>query len=254
MQATSKFSKLPFLLLLASFVFVACETSYKLTKSNRTDYAIDDMVQEDSSVIKMYTPYKNAVDAEVNKVVAYTDVELTKSFVLPETLMGNFFADAVLKEALKLDKNIDFAIPTTNGGIRCEWPKGPVTLSKVFELMPFENEIMVYTLSGADTEKLLNELANLGGEPVAGLRMNIVNKKPASILINGLPFDTSRNYRIMTSDYIGQGGDDINGFKGALEAKIIGLKVRDAILNNITELQAAGTHINTKLDGRITKN
>ncbi|MCD0489994.1 5'-nucleotidase C-terminal domain-containing protein [Pedobacter sp. MC2016-14] len=235
-------------------VFSSCSSSYQLVKSNRIDYALDSGVVADSAMIKLYQPYRAIVDVEMNKVVAYTDVTLTKSFLLPETLMGNFFADAVLTETLKLDADIDFAMPTTNGGIRREWPKGPITMSEVFELMPFENEIMIYTLSGEDTEAFLNDLAKLGGQPVARLKMKIVDKKPTEVLINGKPFDKTRKYRIMTSDYIGNGGDSINSFKNALEVKIVGLKVRDAILNYVTEQQEKGLHINTQLDGRITKN
>ena len=241
-------------LLFSLFLISSCASNYKLAQSNRVKYAINSTVPEDSNAIKMYLPYKEILDVEMNKVIAYTDVTLTKSFLLPETLMGNFFADAVLTETLKLDGNIDFAMPTTNGGIRCEWPKGPVTLSKVFELMPFENEVMIYTLSGADTEAFLAYLATIGGQPVSRLKMTIIDKKPVNVWINGKPFDRTRSYRVMTSDYIGNGGDNFESFKNALETKIVGLKVRDALLNYVTELQEKGLHVNAKLDGRITKN
>ena len=248
---------LPFktLLFIALFGFTACKSNYQLSQSKRTEYNINKDLPVDSTIIKTYNPYKIQMNAEMNQVIAHSSALMSKieSDKNPESLLSNFFADATFGEALKVDSTIDFAIPTTKGGLRVDIPKGAVTLSNIFETMPFENELIVFTLSGADTQDLLNFIALNNGEPVSGLRMKIVEKKPVDIYINGKVFDPNKSYRILTTDYIAGGGDNFQSFKKPIDKKILGLKVRTALINYVQSLEKEGKTINPKLDGRITK-
>lgn len=242
------------LLLLAagSSLLFACSTSYQVVKSNRTEYSISAAVNPDSSVIRSYLPYKLKMDSQMNAILGYSTVALSKTSTGGESLLGNFFADAALFEAKRIDPTIDFAIPSTNGGLRNDLPLGAISLANVYELMPFENEMMVFNLKGEDVQSLLNFIANSGGQPIAGLKLKISNKKPTEALINGQPFDPSKNYRVLTSDYIAGGGDGLNSFKNPIESKILGLKIRDALIMYIKEKQAAGEQISSKLDRRVS--
>lgn len=249
MQHKNRFLFLTLVIALLS----ACSTKYALVKSNREEYNINTNLAVDSTIIKTYLPYKSELDREMNQVIGYTDVTLTKSSKLPESVLGNFFADAVLNQAKKIEPNIDFAIPTTNGGLRNDIAKGEITVSKVFELMPFENETVVFTLKGSDVLDVLNFIASSGGQPVSGLKMKIENKLPKDIFINGKAFDVNKTYMVLTSDYIASGGDGTTGFSRPIAKKVIGLKVRDALLQEIKQLNANGKRIDTILDGRVTK-
>lgn len=239
---------------LAIISFSACSTKYGITKSNREDYNINSKVAVDSSIIKTYLPYKIQLDAEMNKVIGYTEVALTKQSTLPESILGNFFADAVFNQAKKIESNIDFTVPTTKGGLRNDIAKGAITVANIFELMPFENELVLFTLKGEDVLSFINFVAKTNGQPIAGLKMNINNGKPENILINGKAFNVKQNYRVLTSDYIASGGDDAVGFSNPIAKRNLNLKIRDALLKEVTELQTEGKTINAKLDGRITKN
>ncbi len=248
------FKRLSCLLLVLPLLY-ACGSGYKLVRSGRTDYSINKEIAADSTIIKTYLPYKAKMDAEMNRVIGHSAMLMSKksSDTLPESLLSNFFADAVMQQALKLDPDIDFAMPSTKGGLRVDLPKGDITVSHVFELMPFENQLIVFTLKGSDVQRLLDFIAAAGGEPVARLKMKISNKRPADVRINGEKFDVSKSYRVLTTDYISGGGDNAQGFENPVDKKIIGLKVRDALLNYVKETEAAGKVINSKLDGRITK-
>ncbi len=232
----------------------ACSTPYAVTKSNREDYSINDKVGVDSNLIKTYLPYKTALDSEMNKVIGYTDIALVKRSTLPESLLGNFFSDAVFNQAKKIQPNIDFALPSTNGGLRNDIAKGPITVSTIFELMPFENETVVFNLKGKDVFEILKFIAASGGQPVSGLKINIKNGLPEQIFINGKEFDVNKDYMVLTSDYLASGGDDSKGFATPISKKVLGLKIRDALLKEVSDVQLAGKKINAKLDGRITKN
>jgi 2',3'-cyclic-nucleotide 2'-phosphodiesterase (5'-nucleotidase family) len=242
-----------FVLLLLVNLF-ACTSSFQIAQSKRKEYNINKDVEVDSSIIRSYTPYKEKMEAEMNQVIGHADVLMSKieSDKNPESLLSNFFADATFNQALKIDPEIDFAVPTTKGGLRVDIPKGAITMSNIFETMPFENELIVFTLSGTDTKALLDFIAQHNGEPVSGIRMQIVEKKPLNILIKGKEFDPSKNYRILTTDYIAGGGDNFQSFKNPIAKKQLGLKVRTALINYVKELEKQGKTINPKLDGRIT--
>lgn len=242
--------------MLISFVLLlsSCASHYQIAKTNRVGYAVGQKVAADSTIIKMYQPYKLQLDAEMSRVIGYTAVDLTSRSNLPESVLGNFFADAVSVQAKKLVPNIDLVFPTTKGGLRNDIAKGNITVSNIFELMPFENQLVLFELKGSDTYKVIKFIAATNGQPVAGLSMNIKAKLPENIMINGKPFDANKTYNVLTSDYIASGGDDADGFTTPISRKDIGLKVRDALLKEVGDLQTAGKNINTKLDGRITKN
>ena len=244
--------RVSYLYLFAVFFLGACSSTYQIQRSNRVQYNINGQVAADSSIIDMYLPYKVQLDAEMNKVIGHSAVAMAKNTSMPETLLSNFFSDAVFQQALKEDAKIDFAIPSTKDGIRADLPKGELDLNSIFQLMPFENELLVVELTGADVQDLLNYIAYTNGQPVAGIKMKIVNRKPVAVEINGKPFNSDRSYRVLTSDYIAQGGDNLTSFKNG-KVKILGLKVRDAIINYVMEAEAQGLVINPILDGRITK-
>ncbi|RWY47469.1 5'-nucleotidase C-terminal domain-containing protein [Mucilaginibacter sp. UYNi724] len=237
-----------------SLTVTSCQPHYTLIKQARAEYHIDSSLVVDSGILKSYQPYKQKMDAQMNTIIGESSQELTKSYDLPETLLGNFFADAVFTEAKKIDPSIDFAMPTTKGGLRNNLPKGNIRLSTIFELMPFENELVVLKLSGRDVLQLLNFIAQAGGEPVAALKMQIKNSEPQEITINGKPFEVAKTYSVLTSDYIAAGGDNSKGMANPIEKRVLNLKVRDALIAYVKAQTATGKKIDATLDGRITKN
>lgn len=232
----------------------SCTTKYGLVKSNREEYKISSDVAVDSTIIKTYLPYKAKLDAEMNEIIGDTEVVLSKSSILPESVLGNFFADAVFNQVKKVEPKVDFVFPTTKGGLRNDIAKGQIKVSNIFELMPFENQLVMFNLKGRDVLKVVNYIAASNGQPVSGLKFNIKEKQAENIQINGKAFDVSANYWVVASDYIASGGDDATGFATPISRRDIGLLVRDALLNEVKDFKAAGKSINTKLDGRITKN
>ncbi|MVN93124.1 5'-nucleotidase C-terminal domain-containing protein [Mucilaginibacter aquatilis] len=244
------FKPLLYLAILATFF--GCGKRYSIVRSARGEYHIDSTLTLDSGIVKTYLPYKRKMEAQMNAVLGESAVALEKERGT-ESLLGNFYADAVASEARKLF-SFDFTIPTTKGGLRNEIPKGKITLSTIFELMPFENELVLLKLKGTDVQQLLNFIAASNGQPVSGLQMTISDKKPVNLLINGKPFNVADTYTVLTSDYLANGGDNTKGLATPLERKTIGLRVRDALVNYVKNQTASGKVINAQLDGRIKEN
>jgi len=236
-------------LLFSSVMLFSCNRHFSVSGNQYKEYAIDQTAGVDSSLVKYYLPYKKQMEAEMNRVIGKSERQLTKPSE-PETLLGDFFSDAILAEGLKKDPAIQFTL-ATKGGLRTTFPQGDITVNNAFELMPFENELVVLKLTGANTQRVIDFIAKSQGQPVAGIRMKIKDKKAYDVFIGGKPFDINQNYNLLTYDYLANGSEDLDCLTNPIESKIINKRVRDAVIDYITDLTRAGKTINTQLDGRV---
>lgn len=217
-----------------------------------TELQVDSTITDDPDYVRFYAPYKKQLEAEMSRVIGRAAISLTKPSDAPETLLGNFFADALLAEAQKQDPEAEFSFGT-KGGLRIELSQGPITVGNLFELMPFENEIVVLELTGEKVQQLAQFIATTGGQPVSGIRMEIDNGKATDIRIGGTPLDTGHTYKLVTYDYLANGGDNSRGLDDPISRTDLGMKVREALIDYVNEQARAGNDINTQLDGRITR-
>jgi 2',3'-cyclic-nucleotide 2'-phosphodiesterase (5'-nucleotidase family) len=223
----------------------------KLVAVNKSAIELNDSsIQEDSTLLAFIAPYKDAVDREMNHVLIVSEIPMLKG--QPEGVLGNMVADLVLKKSRELlpEKKPDLCL-LNNGGLRTALPQGEITRGKIFELMPFENELVVLTLSAENIRKLFSYIARSEGMPVSGIKMGIKGKDAVNILINDQPLDTSKTYRVVTSDYLAAGGDKMAFFNDPLDYVFLHKKLRDVIIEYMTEEHAKGNMLSSKLDGRV---
>ncbi|WP_025761472.1 5'-nucleotidase C-terminal domain-containing protein [Dyadobacter tibetensis] len=226
-----------------------CQKSHHIVRTDYHQFEVTDSLPVDSSLVRYYLPYKYKMESEMSRVIGRSVVAITGGKG-PETLLGNFFSDALLNRGQQLESKIDFTF-STRGGLRNALPKGNLTIGNIFELMPFENEILLLKLSGQTTAKLLNYIANSEGQPVSGLRMVVDNHQPKEVLIGGEAFDSSRDYYVLTYDYLYNSGGDLAFLSEALESRTVGKRLREAIIEYIEDQTRAGNEIEVQLDGRI---
>jgi len=202
---------------------------------------IDSLIKSDSVENSKISPYRNQIAAEMNEVIGYADTALVSR--RPEGTLGNLVADILfLRAQTYMLDSLGFPLHACNinaGGIRASLPKGPVTVGQIYSIAPFENELVVLRISGAKMAELLNYIAKKGGEPVSNIRLLI--KKDGTWVeasIANRPFDSRQNYYIATNDYLAQGGDKMSFFNQPLERYDLHVKVRDAIIDYMRNLQA----------------
>jgi 2',3'-cyclic-nucleotide 2'-phosphodiesterase (5'-nucleotidase family) len=229
---------------------LSCKTNNRIESTKQTAYIFSDtsINTVDSSVYEFIKPYKENMEGEMNKVIAESEIALERG--LPEGRLGNFVADACMSEMKRMGFSADF-IFLNNGGLRRALPAGKITKGDVYELMPFENTLVILTLDGKLVRNIFNFIASKGGAPVSGVQFKISNKEAIEILLNGQPLDTMKNYRAITSDYLANGGDSY-GFLSNAQRETTGLKVRDAIMQNLETAGLAGKKISVNIEGRIT--
>jgi 2',3'-cyclic-nucleotide 2'-phosphodiesterase (5'-nucleotidase family) len=235
------------------FTIIACKPAqWQVKNVSSTKIALDASTQSlaDTAYTNYLQPFKKQVDAKMNVVIGRA-TETMRGHA-PESLLSNFSADVYRKSATDILKTeVDIAIVNL-GGLRTIIPAGDITVRKVFELMPFENELVVVWLRGNKLNELCQYFASMGGEGISGLRMKIKNKKAIDITINGIALDNSKLYSIATNDYLAGGNDKMEVLAENEKKVNTGMKIRNMLLNYIKAETAKGNEINAVLDGRNT--
>ena len=247
------------LVLLLFVLIYSCKTYLVNTKSESENIVLNESIEETGvndyeSIIK---PYRNSLSASMSEVLNQSDVEMTTG--IPEGNLGNFTADLTYEMATKYyEGEIDFAL-LNNGGLRTSLPKGDITRKKIFELMPFENQLVVVTLSFEKAQELFDFVATMSDTNLSvkkgvalSKHVNLVlqNKKTKEVKIgdHGL---VQKEYKVVTSDYLASGGDKMNFFLNPIKLERVGIKLRDAILEYVVIEKEQGRSITAKADKRI---
>lgn len=241
-------------LCIAALSIAACSTPTKITGVEPSSVQLNKESKSDASIEKLIEPYKSSMEDEMNQVLIVSESSAEKD--LPEGKLGNITCDMILKKAndyaaeLKLEP-VDICL-LNNGGLRNPLPKGEIQMRKVFELMPFENELVVLTLSGKKTKQMFAAIARDKGMPLAGARIVIQDTLPPEVSIGGKNFDETKSYRVATSDYLSNGGDKMYFFKSPEKVDTLHHKIRDAIVEYMKEENKKGNTLKPQLDGRIS--
>lgn len=209
----------------------------------------------DSSIVNIVDPYAVDVDREMREVVAVSNVELVKK--KPESLLTNYLSDILLYEGQMFasrypGRPIPDLAYLNYGGIRSDLPRGKITVGKIFEMMPFENEMVILKLKGEDLWLMAEKIAQNGGDGVAGMRMSVKDGKVAHFEINNKPVNKDIFYWLVTNDYVANGGDNMTMFKNRTTLIKTGIKLRDCFIEHMRNDYDAGKIISPKLDGRIS--
>ncbi len=237
------------LLLYASIFFASCKSSFVPSGAAYHHYPVSAQRARDSTLALLLKPYRDSVDLTMNQVVGNLQGELVKKS--PEGSLGNFMADAVLFGAeQKFGKKVDAAF-VNSGGVRLtQIPKGPITRGKIFELMPFDNIIVLQQVKGDVFQQFLDVTAEKGGWPLSGLTMEIRGGKARNVVVGGVPLDPAKTYTIANSDYVVNGGDDAVVLK-AIPQENNGYLMRDALFDYLQSLKASGKAVSTQEEKRV---
>ena len=130
------------------------------------------------------------------------------------------------------NKKIDICL-LNSGGIRSILPKGNITARNAFEIMPFENSMVVIALKGEQISEMVDFLiADKKPHPLAGIIFTIdKNNQSKNILVQGKPLNKETVYYVGTNDYLSDGGDNMNFFKKAIQKYDLDYKLRNILID-----------------------
>ncbi len=227
-----------FVIFITTILFVSCkQPKEKLVELTGKQIKINDSIQGVDSILAFVAPYGKHIDEVLDGQLAYAPKDITKEDGRYNTSEGNLMADIVLEQAnpifeSRTGKQIDFVL-LNFGGIRSSISKGSVSTRTAYEVMPFENHIMVVELSGQSVRKLIGFLVKKQtAHPISGLQIVLdKNDSLQSVDIKGKPFDENRHYYVATSNYLLGGGDNMVFFKEAFQVTDLDYFIRKAMID-----------------------
>jgi 2',3'-cyclic-nucleotide 2'-phosphodiesterase (5'-nucleotidase family) len=151
---------------------------------------------------------------------------------------------------------VRFAI-TNAGGLRANLRPGQLKVGDIFELMPFENELVVIELTGAELIQVVKEgLVRRGGEPCSGVKAVVGGSPEAPTFTltwaDETAIDPAATVKVATSDYLYGGGDSIPTLKLGRKPFTTGLTLRQILLDECTALAKAKKDLLPPAPGRYT--
>ncbi len=194
---------------------------------------------EDAAIAQLIAPYKKEVSAQMNEVIGTLEKKLSKR--RPNSNLGNWFADVLKDEAEVIyTSKVDFALQNY-GGIRIPGlSAGEITVGNIFELMPFDNKLLILECDGGTIKKLTDRIAEKGGWPLSdGLSFTIVEQHSEDVMINGEPLDLQATYVAAIPDYIANGGDNCEFLEG-MKRFDTEMYVRDIVITHLRKEYAEG--------------
>jgi len=226
-----------FVLFLTFLLNVSCQQQkLYVTKIEGKEIGITDQQKEVASIEAFIKPYRDHIDQDLSTVLATAPQTLDKNGEW-QTSMGNMFADAVMLKGNPIfvareKKSIDIVL-LNHGGIRSIISQGNVTARTAYEIMPFENSLVVIALKGEQVEEMINYIiTEKKPHPLNGMTFTIgKDNKATAILIQGKPFLMNQIYYVGTNDYLSNGGDNMNFFKKGIYKYDLDYKLRNILID-----------------------
>jgi len=199
-----------------------------LTEAKGEPILIDGSIAENADVVARVAELAKPLDEIRNKVVASAAamIEGNRDVCrVEECAMGNLVADAMLQRVA--DQGVSIAI-ANSGGLRASIDAGEVTMGEVLTVLPFQNTLSTFEISGAGLlaalENGVSQVEEGAGRfaQVAGLQYTWdPNKKPEdgriaeALVMKGdswQPIDPTAMYSVVTNNYVRGGGDGYKMF------------------------------------------
>jgi len=233
-------------LLIALFFAASCNTSYQAQSVQYSHYKINQHAGGNASLTALVKPYSDSVNKLMNAVIGFNEILLERK--RQGNLLGYFITDAYLEMARqKINAKIDAAF-MNSGGVRLpELPAGAITQGKIYELMPFDNLMVLLKMKGSSLKQYLDTLAANDGVIESGITLDIQNKTTQNVMIGGRPLDLNAEYTIAHSDYVVINSNLLKN----IDRTTNGYLLRDAIIDYVKFTNGQGKKINVSNRDRI---
>jgi 5'-nucleotidase / UDP-sugar diphosphatase len=209
----------------------------------------DDEFLPDEDISTNIKAEQKVAEKGMDEVVGSASIYLSKENVDAQSLIGNMCTDAMRAEV-----NADFGFLNL-GGVRGQLASGPITYRQVFDVMPFDNQIVTFMCNGVFLKKII-EMRVAGGRHgllVSGVNVIYSKGRPdmdrvTKLLINGQPWEPNKMYKVATTDFLMQGNAGLTILTSIPEDQITNYQInlRDGIVNYIKK----NSPLRTKIDDR----
>lgn len=199
----------------------------------------------DAAVKAHVDKYVAAAAPLANRVVGKLTATAPRSPFDGESEAANLIADSFLAATRSADKGgAEFALVNATG-VRVDLPSGDVRYKDAFAMMPFQNNLVVMTLTGAEVKEAIEQqfaipLRSGFTDPSVlavsqgfGYRFDFdkpIGARIVAMTLNGKPIDPKRNYRVVMNNYMASGGDGLSAFTKGRDVLDPGIVDIDALI------------------------
>ncbi|MHC0444873.1 5'-nucleotidase C-terminal domain-containing protein [Flavobacterium sp. 3-218] len=232
-----------FVIFLTLFLISSCSPkNYNLTKIEGKQLPVTEKTGETPEIENFIKPYRDHINKDLDNVLAYCPETLDKSTGKWQTGIGSLMADVCVQRGnlvfnKRENKDIDVCL-LNHGGIRAILPKGNVTTRTAFEIMPFENSLVVLALKGEQISEIAAYIIKeKKPQPLSGMTFTITkDEKAKNIMVQGKPLDLNKTYYVATNDYLANGGDSMTFFAKNTQKFDLNYKLRDVLIDYFKEV------------------
>lgn len=131
----------------------------------------------------------------------------TLRFNKPEGALNNYVADALrFRAAAETEKFVNVGV-IGESSFRLYFTPGELIVEDVLEFMPYDNHLVILTMTGNELARLVQQIAEVGGAPISGVRFSIdEDGRARGILVNSEVINPDRKYLVATSSWTANGG------------------------------------------------
>jgi 5'-nucleotidase len=235
-----------------------------VTAATGEPIVMDGQVAEDAGLKARIATLAGPLEEIRQKVVAEAAAVIDgnrESCRVAECAMGNLVADAMLERVKGQGITIAFA---NGGGLRASIDSGPVTMGEVLTVLPFQNTLSTFQLTGSDViaalengvsqvEEVKGRFAQVAGLKYAWTRGAAPNAgRILEVMVQSdggwAPIDPAKIYGVVANNYIRGGGD---GYVVFAESAINPYDFGPSLEDVVAEYLGAGGAYQPYLDGRI---
>ncbi|MFQ1698954.1 bifunctional metallophosphatase/5'-nucleotidase [Loktanella agnita] len=230
-----------------------------VTSATGDTILLDASVEEDADTVARVAELAGPIEEMKTRIVAETTAPIEGDRTVcraGECQMGTLVADAML--ARVKDQGVEIAIQN-GGGVRASIDAGEVTMGEVLTVLPFQNTLSTFEVTGeaivAALENGVSQLEEGAGRfpQVAGMTFAIdpaaeAGSRISDVMVGDAPIDPAKVYGVVSNNYVRNGGDGYAMFVDANNAYDFGPDVADVLAEYI----AANSPFAPYTDGRIT--
>lgn len=201
-----------------------------------------DQIKPSPAVSEIVNRYEALAGKTLDQVIGELKTDWKRGG--PESNLGNWLTDA-----MRTYTGADIGIQN-NGGIRKDLQAGPIRVRDIWEISPFSNEIITFTVTGKEVQKMLDFQVKQGiSLQFSGVTFiaDTLKETAKKVRIHGKWVIPWKKYTVATNNYVGEQLEKYLGFSDR-DIKNLGILDRDLFLEAVRDQKI----IDSKVEGRIT--
>ena len=184
----------------------------------------------DGEIARLVGRYEAKLKPMLDEVVGETRIDLTRR-TDGESSLGD-----VITDSMRAPTGAQIAIENS-GGIRADIPAGRITMERVYTALPFDDDLFCMDLTGGALLEIFEKAAasQRGLLQVSGIEVAYAvgqdgRRKVKGMSVGGVPLDRLKTYRVVTNDFLAEGGDGLTGFRKG-SRRVRATDMRDAFVD-----------------------